>query len=283
MKLKRNSQRKISMSAIKPFTSLLLGTGMFLSAQSCQAFSALISPPRIEDPAQSGKVYRNVLTIENVSNQNVSYSVKTNDWTLDDKGGVVFSEELAKDSCRPWVSIEAKQITLGANAKTRYRFEVAVPADAGVRECRFALMVEGDAEQVKGMQVPMSGRIGVIVYLNLNGATAALTVKSARVQSIQGDLLPVLTIQNTGAAHGRLDGILDATDANGQAVQLTSDNAPILPNSSIDISLRPILPHNAKPNTPYPKLHYPLHLKGALDTLDKPITIDATVAVTSKQ
>ena len=270
-------------ATIKPLTSLLLGAGLLLSAQTCLAFSALISPPRIEDPAQSGKIYRNVLTIENISNQIASYSVKTNDWTLDDKGGVVFSDELAKGSCRPWVSIEAKQITLGANAKTRYRFEVAVPADAGVSECRFALMVEGDPEQVKGMQVPMSGRIGVIVYLNLNGATAALTVKSTRVQSIQGDLLPVLSIQNTGTAHGRLDGLLDATDAHGQAIQLTVDNAPILSNSSRDISLRPLLPHNAKPDTPYPKLNYPLHLKGTLDTLDKSMAVDAIVDVTSKQ
>jgi hypothetical protein len=282
MKLNPNSLGEIIMTALKSFTPLLFSVSMLLSSQSCQAFSALISPPRIEDPAQAGKVYRNVLTIENVSNQNASYSVKTNDWALDDKGGVVFSDELASDSCRSWVGIEAKKITLGANAKTRYRFEVAVPPDAGVRECKFALMIEGDVEQVKGIQIPMSGRIGVIVYLSLNGATADLTVKSAHVQLIQGQSLPVLTIQNNGVAHGRLDGILDATDAKGQSIQLTPANDPILPHSSRDISLRPILPHNAKADTPYPELHYPLHLKGSLDTLDKTLTIDTTVGVTSK-
>jgi len=268
------------MTALKPFTTLLFATSVLLSTQSCHAFSALISPPRIEDQAQAGKVYRNVLTIENISNQSASYSVKTNDWTLDDKGGVVFSDELAIDSCRSWVGIEAKQITLGANAKTRYRFEVVVPPDAGIRECKFALMIEGDAELAKGIQIPMSGRIGVIVYLSLNGATAALTVKSAHVQTIQGQSLPVLTIENNGVAHGRLDGILDATDATGKTIQLTAANDPILSHSSRDISLRPILPHNALANTPYPELHYPLHLKGSLDTLDKALPIDTTVDVT---
>ncbi len=270
------------MTDLKPFASFLLSAGMLLCAQSCYAFSALISPPRIEDQVQAGKVYRNVLTIENISNQNASYSVKTNDWVLDEKGGVVFSDELASDSCRSWVGIEAKQITLGPNAKTRYRFEVVVPPDAGIRECTFALMIEGDVEQAKGIQIPMSGRIGVIVYLSLNGATAGLTVKSAHVQTIQGQSLPILTVQNNGVAHGRLDGILDATDAKGKSIQLTVANDPILPHSSRDISLRPILPHNALPNTPYPELHYPLHLKGSLDTLDKALPIDTTVDVTLK-
>ncbi len=282
MKLNQNSLRETRMTRLKPFTALLFSASMLLSTQYGHAFSALISPPRIEDQAQAGKVYRNVLTIENISNQNASYSVRTNDWVLDDKGGVVFSDELASDSCRSWVGIEAKKITLGPNAKTRYRFEVVVPPDAGIRECKFALMIEGDVEQAKGVQIPMSGRIGVIVYLSLNGATAELTVKSAHVQTIQGQSLPVLTIQNNGIAHGRLDGILDATDVKGKSIQLTAANDPILPHSSRDISLRPILPHNALPNTPYPKLDYPLHLKGSLDTLDKALNIDTTVDVTLK-
>lgn len=243
------------------------------------AFSGLISPPRFEDRIQSGKTYRNIIEISNVSDKPATFSVKTNDWSLDASGGAVFSDELAADSCRPWVGIESSSIQLAANGKRRYRFEVAVPAGTPARQCRFALMFEGEPEVMAGSQgIPVAGRIGVIVYLNINGAKADLQLLDVGVQQQNNQSTPVLKIANRGLAHGRLEGMIDAVDATGQRLSLAPVNDPILPNTERVIALYPIMPNHSDPAQQMPSIDYPLTLKGQLDWQGQPLTIDATIA-----
>ena len=128
--------------------SALVLSLLYAANSMAQGFSALVSPPRFEDTAKAGTTYRNVVEISNVSGSAAHYTLKTADWSLDDKGAAVFSETLAPDSCRPWVGIEAPEITVAANGKRRYRFEVVVPPEAPNSECRFAIMLEGDPEQL---------------------------------------------------------------------------------------------------------------------------------------
>jgi hypothetical protein len=244
-----------------------------LSSQ-CFAFSALISPPRIEEKVKSGQAYRSVLDIQNVSDQTAVYQVQSNDWSLDNSGGVVFSQQLASDSCRPWVAIESDKITLGAGARTRFRFQVEVPANAGVRQCRFALMFEGEPEQVAGVSTPVAGRIGVIVYLDINGAQPLLQVVSASTQLQQKQRVPALLLSNTGTAHGRLSGLIDAVDSTGKSIALAPSADPILPGTQRTVILNQVAPRYQSADTPLPDLNYPLHLKGSLDTLGKTLDID---------
>ena len=261
-----------------PRYALLLTVCAALLPGHALAFSALISPPRIEDNAKSGQVYRNVLEIQNVSGQTAVYQVKTNDWTLDQQGGVVFSDALAADSCRPWIAIESDKVTLGANARLRYRFQVEVPADAGVRQCRFALMFEGEPEQLPGVVAPIAGRIGVIVYLDINGAQPVLQLLSTTTALQDQQLVPALLIHNSGTAHGRLSGIIDATDSKGNSIALTPSADPILPRSQRQILLSPVAPRYQPADAPLPALNYPLHLKGTLDSMGKPLGIDVELA-----
>lgn len=261
------------------YAMLCGGLLMLLLNSQVQAFSGLISPPRFEDQTQAGKTYRNIIEISNVSDRPMAFSVKTNDWTLDATGGAVFSEALAADSCRPWVGIEASSIQLPANGKRRYRFEVAVPAGTPAQQCRFALMFEGEPEVMAGSQgIPVAGRIGVIVYLNINGATADLQLLDIGVQQQNNQLTPVLKIANRGLAHGRLEGMVDAIDATGQRFSLAPVNDPILPNTERVIALYPIEPKYRDPSTSERQMAYPLTLKGKLDWQGKPLTIDTTIA-----
>ncbi len=245
---------------------------------NCLAFSALISPPRIEDKVKSAQVYRNVLDIQNVSDQTAVYQVQSNDWTLDSTGGVVFSQQLAADSCRPWVAIESDKISLGAGARVRFRFQVEIPADAGVRQCRFALMFEGEPEQLPGVATPVAGRIGVIVYLDINGAQPLLQVISASTRLQQKQPMPALLVSNTGTAHGRLSGVIDAVDNKGKTIALTPSADPILPGTQRTVILNQIAPRYQPADVPLPALNYPLQLKGRLDTLGKPVDIDIELA-----
>lgn len=251
--------------------------GLLLSGSAAaQNFSALVSPPRFEDTAKAGSTYRNVVEINNVSAQRAHFSLKTADWQLDAENSAVFSDALAPGSCRPWVGIEAPEISVPANGKRRYRFEVAVPADAASGECRFAIMLEGDPETVKGaVAMPVSARIGIIVYLGIGDATARLNVTGTRTQVVQGRRLPMLDVRNSGNAHGRLDGFIDGRDASGRKFTFIPSNLPILPGEARVVLLTP---QGDNDKTPAADIAYPLVLNGRLDAGAQRIDIATTVS-----
>ena len=145
------------MMALAPVRMLLAATLALASLSAvAQEFALVVSPPRFEDRAKPGTTYRNVFELNNTSAKAAKFSVETADWTLDVQGAPVFSQSLAKDSCRPWVGIETNQITVKGNGKRRFRFEVAVPADAPRGECRFAIMIEGEPQPARGnMPLPI--------------------------------------------------------------------------------------------------------------------------------
>lgn len=259
------------------FPGLALAAGLVACAgANAQGFSALITPPRFEDTAQPGTAYRNVIEISNVSDQRARFALRTADWTLDANASAQFSDALAPGSCRPWVGIEAPEITLAPGAKRRYRFEVVVPADAPAGECRFAIMVEGDPSTAPGaVAVPVAGRIAVIVYLAVGDAAARLEVVGSRAQDVDGRAVPVLEVRNTGNAHGRLDGLVEGRDASGRSYAFVPSNQPILPGEARSIVLTPQADND---DAAAPTLAYPVTLKGRLDWGAQRVEVDTTVS-----
>ena len=124
-----------------PLLALLL---LAPAAAFAQGFSAQIMPPRFEDRAQPGGVFRDVIEVANISPVASRMKVSTADWVLDEKGTAQFSSALAPGSCRPWVGLEAAEVRIEPNSRKRFRFEVAVPANAPSGQCRFAIMIEGE-------------------------------------------------------------------------------------------------------------------------------------------
>jgi hypothetical protein len=245
------------------------------SQAGAQGFAALVTPPRIELNAKPGQRLRQVIEITNAAPRTAKYNLKTADWTLDANGAVAFQESLPAGSCRPWVAIEARQITVPAGGKHRYRFEVATPADAPAGECRFALLIEGDEQTVQtpgGPTFPVSGRLGVIVYVTLGGAAANLEVVATRVAS--GDeTLPVLMVKNSGAAHGRLAGFLSGTDAAGKKIEFTPSTLPILPGETRAIALAPY-----REGDESLKISYPITIRGKLEWGDQTLPFEQRFA-----
>lgn len=262
---------------MRPFfrcAALALCALLFAADASAQGFSVLVSPPRFEDVAKPGTTYRNVIEISNVSAQSTHLNLRTADWELGADGAATFSEALSPGSCRPWVGIEAGEITIAANGKRRYRFEVAIPADAPSGECRFAILLEGDPEAAKGgVAVPVAGRIGVIVYLTLGDASAKLELAGQKVVAVEGRDLPAVAIRNTGNAHGRMEGFIDGTDASGRRFTFLPSNLPILAADTRDIVLTP---QGDNEQTPAPAIVYPLRLKGRLDSGSQHVDIETT-------
>jgi len=131
--------------------------------------------------------------------------------------------ELQPGSCRPWVAIERPEIVVPGGGTLRYRFEVNVPADAPAGECRFAVMIEGAEPSIarsNGLDMPVTGRIGVIVYLTVGDGAPDLEVFGPKIATLNGRQIPALRVHNSGSAHGRMSGFLTGTDAKG--IRMTS-------------------------------------------------------------
>jgi len=235
-----------------------------LSAHAqAQGFAAVVSPPRFELSIKPGERVREVVEISNASPQSATYHVRTGDWTLGADAGVTFSDRLAAGSCRPWVAIERRDIIVPGGGRYRYRFEVAPPADAPAGECRFALLIEGDEQIVKapgGLNIPVSGRIGVIVYVTVGSAAPDLQIVGTGIGEANGRPVPVLQVRNTGNAHGRLTGFLSGVDATGRTLDFTPSTLPILPDETRQIPLV----GGIAPDTPA-DISYPVRVRGTLE------------------
>ena len=238
------------------------------SGAHAQGFAAMISPPRFELSAKPGEKIRQVMEITNASAQAAKYFLKTADWTLDKVGGVAFEDNLQPGSCRPWVAIERREITVTGGGRYRYRFEITPPADAPAGECRFAVLVEGEPQAVaasNGPPIPMSGRIGIIVYVKIGSATSKLEIVSANVAVVDNEATPVLHVRNSGNAHGRLDGFLSGTDASGKKLDFSISTLPILPGETRVI---PLTVTRGERDAPI-KIAYPITIRGNLEWADK--------------
>lgn len=237
-----------------PLGAVLLGALLLAPcAATAQGFAAMVTPPRFELEGKPGETQRHVIEIMNADNQSASYHMRTADWTLDANDVVQLSEALTPGSCRPWVAIERRDVSVGSGARYRYRFEVTPPADA-TGECRFAVVLTGGADTVNAGQIkiPISGQIAVIVYLTLDGAKPALEVLGSSVVERQGRKVPVIRVRNTGTAHTRLEGFLKGVDPGGKRVEFTPSGLPILPGETREIALDAAGEGDTRPDVPYP-------------------------------
>lgn len=246
---------------------------LMLPSLAVAQFSAQLSPPRFEDRAQPGAVYREVVEIYNTSNLPLLLKVGTADWTLDAEGTAEFSKSLEEGSCRPWTAIEAQELEVQARSKRRFRFEVRVPADAPAGQCRFALLFEGEPVRVPNMPMPVAGRIGIIVYLDIGDGAARLVLDGAGVHEQGGRKLPFLKVRNEGNAHGRLQGFLDGRDAAGRSWTFSPAGHPLLPGASREITLFPVLAEGETAD-----LVFPMSITGRTEWKGKPFAVDTQAA-----
>lgn len=249
---------------------------LFLASSTAyaQGFSALVSPPRIESIAKSGTTHREVIEITNVSDTQSHYTIYSADWTMDANNSALFDNKLAANSCRPWVGLEAREITLAPRAKRRLRFEVVVPANIPARECRFAIMIEGDPETVKGkVAMPVSGRLGVIVYLGIGDVAANLKIVKTSTKMVEAHRYPAVEVTNTGSAHTRLEGFAELVDAKGKRWTLVPEGLPILPGETRLVGLIP----QVEENQAAPQLHYPVKISGKLDSGKERLPVDFVI------
>ena len=247
----------------RSFCLFVLLAAAFSAPVHAQGFAALVSPPRFELATQPGKTVRSVIEVSNRSTASARYLMHTADWTFAPDFSVNFHDELQAGSCRPWVAIERPEIAIPGGATLRYRFEVTVPADAPSGECRFAIMIEGAEPSIarsQGLDMPVTGRIGVIVYLIIGDGEPVLEVFGPKIAMLNGQQIPALRVHNSGSAHGRMTGFLTGTDAKGIKYDFTPADFPILPHEEREVFLTP-----STATDDHPALTFPVTIKGRLE------------------
>lgn len=241
-----------------------------------QGFAAYVTPPRIEAKVQPGQTIRQVIEIQHAGRNRGNYRFYTNDWTFGPDRAVQFQDALAPDSCRPWVAIERRDLTLEDGGRYRYRIEISPPAGTPARECRFALMIEGlDPALVdSGVSIPVSGRIGVIVYVAIGDVRPQLVLESSAVQRSGERQQIELTVRNEGSAHGRLEGFVTGRDAEGRRIEFAPADAPILPGETRRIALLPLSEDGKSPA----EWRLPMRIQGRLEWAGGQMPIDLSLA-----
>ena len=245
-------------------------------ASWAQGFAAYITPPRFEVRATPGQSLRQVIEIQHAGQQKGNYRIYTADWTLNADNSVNFSDELAADSCRPWVAIERRELVIEPGARYRYRFEITPPPGTPARECRFAIMVEGlEPALVQGsLNFPVGGRIGVIVYAAIGDAAPRLEIGSTRVVTVDGKSTAVVDVRNLGNAHGRMGGFVNGTDATGASFEMAPSDLPIMPGETRAVTLSPVV----EDGKPTPEVRFPLVVRGKLEWGRNSVPLDARFA-----
>ena len=244
-------------AAIFLLAALMLGT----TAQA--QFSLAVSPPRFELSTKPGERVREVIELTHRDTPSGGYKLKTADWTFRPDASVEFSDELVPGSCRPWVAIERRELSITSGRPYRYRFEVTPPADAPPTECRFAVLIEGQQPaSAPGMPMALGARIGVIVYVAVGDVSPVLELVGTSVRTVDGRPTPMLKIRNTGTAHGRLAGFLAGTDAGGTALELQASTTPILPGETREIALAANKPGDTETTV---AVRFPMTVTGKLE------------------
>jgi hypothetical protein len=242
-----------------------LATASLAPCALAAEFALAVSPPRFELDLKAGERSRQVLEITNASAEATALSAKTADWTLGADNSVTFHDELQPGSCRPWVAIERRELSVSGGRPYRFRFEINAPTDVPAGECRFAIMFEGQEQFSRvqgGPAIPFSARLGVVVYVALGGAVPALSVTGSSVQTINGKATPILQVRNSGAAHGRLGGFLSGTDAAGTRLEFSPSSMPILPGETRSIALNATRPGDQDTEAP---VKFPVTVRGKLE------------------
>jgi hypothetical protein len=251
---------------------LVAAAAYSLATRADAGFAALVSPPRFEVKGKPGATVREVFELSNRSAAPARFRVHTADFTLSPDYSVVFHDELTPGSCRPWVAIERPLVSLPGGGTIRYRFEVAVPADAPPGECRFGILIEGDepsVTQAPSLQLPVVGRIGIIVYVKVGDGAPKIEVFGPEVTTLNGIQVPALRVHNSGDAHARMSGFLTGTDAKGRKYDITPSDLPILPGEDRLVFLTP-----STPEVEHPQVSFPMTVKGTLEWGDQSVELN---------
>lgn len=244
-----------------------------------EGFEVALSPSRFELSGNSSQRIGQSITLHNLAASEVVVAIRTLDWEYSPQGEIKYFDELRPGSCRPWLTLERRELKIPPRSKRNLRFQLDVPADAARGECRIMIAVEGVEPAYKALlqsggaslSLPVSGRIAVPVYLAVNGAEPKLELLKVDTVDVKGKRTPVVEVVNKGDAHGRLEGSLASRDAKDVKFELAPEGTPIMPGQTRVLTLSPQAERGKTP----PNVTLPIKGEGVLEWARGAFKIDA--------
>jgi hypothetical protein len=194
-------------------------------AQSTSRIFTIV-PPTIEHSLNPGQTAEGIMKIINDSDETLTFNVTTQDFIVEDSGGVpkiLPPNTLSnKYSAANWVAISPDKIIAKPHERVEFNYFVQVPADAkpGGHYAAAVLKPE-ELIKVKGTGTAVSTQLGTLFYISVNGPiteSATVTKFSANAFQEYGPVNILTQIKNMGDLHIKPLGTITITDMLGRRV-----------------------------------------------------------------
>jgi len=221
-----------------------LGLMLLAAGPAPAGFAVEMTPARLELKVEPGKTARAAVKLRTRGRMLQKVEVSTGAFGLNDEGSPVFDNPKdAPVSAAKWITASNQEFKINPNQDKLLRLEVNVPPGTppgGYRAAVFIAPPKDDAKSKKtGANVFLVGRLALLVYVTVGGATPDGTVKSwewRQLPPAKSDNL-ALQVTNQGTAHLRLAGVARVTDSQGKAYDAVVPGVPVLQGQTRWVSL----------------------------------------------
>lgn len=200
--------------------SLLILPLCFLPARA----DYIIDPLRLElSMPPNGNVASSAVTVSNTGNEAIRLKAYMANWTLDNGGGLIVSDDPNPNALAQHVRFNPKEFELGAKQSQVIRVAAMLPKDVPDGEYRGMLFFEDlktasqriQLQKGYGASVQIKQRLGIAVYAykGQNQPVPALSQFNCQVEN--GKLIGNIAIENSGSKHLRLAGTILILEADG--------------------------------------------------------------------
>lgn len=206
----------------KGFCFAAILAGAIILPPDLYALSLNISPPSFTAAVKPGGSASGKVDVFNKGDIAVGILAYTQDWVYQGDGGKEFrAAGTTPLSCAKWIQLFPQKFEMEPNSTVSVQYSITVPQDAKggyYAVIFFESVPTGDTADEAGMFIRFAGRLGAIVYLEVEGSTERkAAVESLSIEPPQSNkpLELKLAMKNTGNVYIGAEGVLNIMDDEG--------------------------------------------------------------------
>lgn len=186
-------------------------------------FAMNIGPPSIELVLKPRETKTGIVRVSNNGQKNIGVNAYIQDWLYNSDGSKsFFVAGTTPFSCAKWLGVFPKKFQLEAGQTMNVQYTITAPEDAVGGYCSVIFFesfpIGEESEEAKGMTVQFAGRLGSIVYVEIEKKSVHKgSIESLSVTPPQSDkpFELAMAFKNTGNTHIAAQGTLNIIDDKG--------------------------------------------------------------------
>jgi P pilus assembly chaperone PapD len=207
--------------------------------------SIMVNPIRVEHQAKPGTNETNVIQVRNEGTEPTRVAVHAEDWTMDRKGNVSFSQAGSDPgSCANWIQLNPTDFRLDPGQSRQIRYSLSVPAEAKEGGYRAAIELDGIPTQEEGgpakRRMTLRGRIVVMAYATVGSPEIKAQFQDFQVTASNKAISFKLTLANQGDVHFRIKkSWVTLKNSKGEEVgKVEVPDIPVLPGATRELEFK---------------------------------------------